>query len=124
MTGALLLGLMAVGSLVLWIGVPLGCLWLSSKAVGTSGEEYVLALPLTILGMVGLGLVLSWLNRLYLQVTGVIARYEAELEEFGVAPSFIRGPLEPMLVGSLVIALVALVVWFFLLAKDPPLVPL
>jgi hypothetical protein len=121
--GLLLCG-MALGSLALWIAVPLGCLWLSSRVAGTSAEEYLLALPLTIVAMVLFGLMLGWLNRLYLRLTGVLARYEAELEEYGVEPSFLRGPLEPLLVGSLVIALVAMVVWFFLLAKDPPLVPL
>jgi hypothetical protein len=124
LAGAFLIVLMAIGSLALWIAVPLGCLWLSSKAVGTSAEEYLLALPLTVVAMVLFGAVLAWLNQLYLRVTGVIARYEAEEEEFGVAPPFLRGPLEPLLIGSLVIALAAMFVWFFLLARDPPLVPL
>ena len=74
--------------------------------------------------MIAFGLLLGWINRLYLRVTGVLARYEAEQEEFGGAPRILRGPLEPLLVGSLVIALVALDVWFLLLARDPPLVPL
>lgn len=121
---ALLICLMAVGSFALWTIVPLGCLWISSKVVGSSAEEYVLALPMTILAMLLLGMVLVWLNRLYLAITGVLAQYEAEEEEFGVAPRFLHGPLEPILVGSLVIALVVMFVWFFLLAKDPPLVPL
>jgi hypothetical protein len=122
--GALLIVAMAIGSFALWIVVPLGCLWLSSKVVGSSAEEYLLGLPMTIAAMILFGMALVWLNRLYLRVTGVLARYEAEQEEFGVAPRFLRGPLEPLLVGSLVIALVAMFVWFFLLARNPPLVPL
>jgi hypothetical protein len=122
--GAVLIVAMAIGSLALWIVVPLGCLWVSSKVVGSSGEEYLLGLPMTIAAMILFGMALVWLNRLYLRVTGVVARYEAEQEEFGVAPHFLRGPLEPLLVGSLVIALVAMFVWFFLLARNPPLVPL
>jgi hypothetical protein len=31
-----------------------------------------------------------------------------------------RGPLEPLLAASLLIALVTLVVWFFVLAENPP----
>lgn len=123
-TGALLICLMAVGSFALWTVLPLGCLWVSSKVAGTSVEEYLLALPMTILAMLLLGLVLTWLNRLYLAITGVLAQYEAEEEEFGIKPRFLHGPLEPILVSSLVIALVAMFVWFFLLAKNPPLVPL
>jgi len=124
LAGALLVCLMAVGSFALWTVVPLGCLWVSSKVAGSSVEEYVLALPMTILAMILFGMFLAWLNRLYLAVTGVLARYEAEEEEFGVAPRFLRGPLEPLLVGSLVVALAVMVFWFLILARNPPLVPL
>ena len=78
LAGALLVCLMAVGSFALWTVVPLGCLWVSSKVAGSSVEEYVLALPMTILAMILFGMFLAWLNRLYLAVTGVLARYEAE----------------------------------------------
>jgi NADH:ubiquinone oxidoreductase subunit 5 (subunit L)/multisubunit Na+/H+ antiporter MnhA subunit len=124
LTGAVLLCLMAIGSLAMWTVVPLACLWVGSKIAGSSAEEYVIALPLTIVSMLLLGMLLSWLNRLYLAITGVLAQYEAEEEELGVAPRYLRGPLEPILVTSLVIALAVMFVWFFLLARDPPLVPL
>jgi hypothetical protein len=122
--GAVLICLMAVGSFALWTVVPLVCLWVSSKIAGNNAEEYILGLPMTIAAMLVFGMFLAWLNRLYLAITGVLARYEAEEEEFGVAPRHLRGPLEPLLVGSLVIALGAMVIWFLLLAKNPPLVPL
>jgi len=115
---------MAVGSLALWLAVPAACLYAASKLVGTSGEEYVVGLPMTVVAMVVFGAVLAWLNRLYLRMTGVLARYEAEIDELGVAPAFLRGPLEPLLVTSLVVALAVLAVWFFGFAKNPPLVPL
>jgi hypothetical protein len=124
LAAVLLLVAMAVGSLALWIVVPVACLYAASKLVGTSGEEYVVGLPMTIAAMVAFGAFLAWLNRLYLRITGVLARYEAEIEELGVAPAFLRGPLEPLLVTSLVIALAVLAVWFFGYAKNPPLVPL
>jgi hypothetical protein len=122
--GVLLIAAMAVGSLALWLAVPAACLYAASKLVGTSGEEYVVGLPITIVAMVAFGAFLAWLNRLYLRITGVLARYEAELEELGVAPAFLRGPLEPLLVTSLVVAVGVLAVWFFGFAKNPPLVPL
>jgi hypothetical protein len=120
----LLIAAMAVGSFALWLAVPAGCLYAASKLVGTSGEEYVVGLPITIAAMVAFGAFLAWLNRLYLRITGVLERYEAEAEELGVAPPLLRGPLEPLLVTSLVVALGALAVWFFGFAKNPPLVPL
>src|SRR5437764_1369034 len=56
LAGALLVCLMAVGSFALWTVVPLGCLWVSSKVAGSSVEEYVLALPMTILAMILFGI--------------------------------------------------------------------
>jgi hypothetical protein len=44
------------------------------------------------------------------------ADYEDDEDE----PRPMRGPLEPLLAASLVIALVALVVWFFVFAENPP----
>jgi uncharacterized membrane protein len=124
LAGAVLICVMAVGSFALWTVVPLGCLWISSKVAGNNTEEYLLALPMTIFAILLFGMLLAWINRLYLAITGVLARYEAEEEEFGVAPRYLRGPLEPLLVGSLIIALIAMVIWFLVLAKNPPLVPL
>src|SRR2546430_1187486 len=96
LAGGLLICLMAVGSSALGTVLPLGCLWVSSKVASSSAEESLLALPMTILAMMLFGMLLAWLNRLYLALTGVLARYEAEEEEFGVAPRFLRGPLEPL----------------------------
>ncbi len=115
-----LLALMALGSFVLWLGVPAGCLYASSKVAGSSAEHYLLDLPMTIAAMIAWGALLVWLNALYLRVTGVIARYAAEDEEFGTDPGrrLLRGPLEPLLIGSLVIALIAISVWFLFLAHN------
>jgi hypothetical protein len=113
-----LLALMAMGAFALWIGVPLASLYATSKLAHSGGEHFMLALSMTIVAMIGWGALLAWMNRLYLRVTGVIARYQAEEDEFGpgAAPPFLRGPLEPLLVGSLVIALIALTVWFLFFA--------
>jgi len=124
LAGAVLICVMAVGSFALWTVVPLVCLWISSKVAANNTEESLLALPMTVFAILFFGMLLAWINRLYLAITGVLARYEAEEKEFGVAPRYLRGPLEPLLVGSLIIALIAMVIWFFVLAKNPPLVPL
>ena len=119
LTGAVLLCLMAIGSLAIWTVVPLSCLWVGSKIAGSSAEEYVIALPLTIVFMLLLGVVLAWLNRLYLRVTGVYARV-MEDEEEGDWARRLRGPLEPMMLASLAIAFTALCIWFFFIAKTAP----
>ena len=61
---------------------------------------------------------LFWLNRLYLRVTGVLARLEADQREAGWSRR-VGGPLEPLLIASLVIAVIAFAVWFLVYAEDP-----
>jgi hypothetical protein len=110
-----LLVLMAIGALVLWIGVPAGCLWAASKLTDSLAGHFVVALPLTLTGMIVWGTFLFWLNALYLRVTGVWT----EPEDPDEPPRRLRGPLEPLLVASLVVGIVALFVWFFVFAENP-----
>jgi hypothetical protein len=63
--------------------------------------------------------ILFWLNGLYLRVTGILARLEADEEETGWHRR-VRGPLEPLMAISFVIAAVALTIWFFFVAENPP----
>jgi hypothetical protein len=117
-TAALVLLLLMMGAGLLWIAIPVGCLWLASKAADSLAQHFLLALPMTIAAMAAWSLALVWLNELYLRVTGVTARMEADAAR-GWRRRRLRGPLEPLLVGSLVVALVALFVWFFVIAKNP-----
>lgn len=122
-----LLVLMAAGSLALWIAVPLGCLYASSKVTSSATAQFLVALPLTVVAMLAFGSLLAWLNQVYLAVSGAIVRHEAaEQEDFapGEEPGTLGGPLEPLIVGSLVVAIVVMGAWFFLLASNPPWVPL
>jgi hypothetical protein len=125
LAASFLILLMAVGSLVLWIGIPAFAMWGGGQVTSTAETQFLVALPLTVIGIVLFGVFLAWLNQLYLRVTGVIAEYEAD-EEIGQdeAKRMLRGPLEPLLIGSLVLALIAFCVWFFFIARNPPLVPL
>lgn len=110
----LLVAVMALGCAVLWIGLPVVTMWAAAKVSETPAEHFLLALPVTILAMVLFAKALFSVNRLYLRVTA--AQPDDEDDE---ATRWSRGPLEPLLVGSLIIALVAIVVWFFLYAENP-----
>src|SRR5687767_14928923 len=67
---AFLLVLMSVGSFALWIGVPLGALWLASKLADSLAEHFVISLPMVLATMCTWGWGLFWLNSLYLRING------------------------------------------------------
>jgi hypothetical protein len=112
---AFLLCLMTVGSFVLWIGVPAASLYAASKVVDSLAGHFVVALPLTLAAMIAWGSGLFWLNGLYLRVTG----FFDEPEDPDEPPRRIRGPLEPILIGSMIVAVLALFIWFFAFAENP-----
>ena len=109
-----LLLLMGAGSLVLWIGIPLAGLWFFSKVTDSWNGHFLLSLTLIPVAMALFAPVLFWLNGLYLRVIGVLGEDDEERRWHT------RGPLEVFLYLGIVIALVALIGWFFFLAKNPP----
>jgi len=111
-----LLGLMAAGCLVLWIGVPIGVLWGLSKLTDSFSAHFVLGLLGVPVAMALFSPALFWVNGLYLRVTGALDRDDEE-EDAGWG---LHGPLELFLYVSMAIAVVALFVWFFGFASNPP----
>jgi hypothetical protein len=114
-----LLTLMAIGSLVLWIGVPAACLWIASRITDDQTTHLQITVVLTIVGMVLFARFLFWVNKLYLRIPAQTPEPEPGDEAEEDAPRYARGPLEPILVASLVVALIALTVWFFAFAENP-----
>ena len=112
--------LMALGSVAMWVGVPAAWLWVAGKITSDQAQHIVLSLLGVPLAIIIWARALFWLNRLYMRVT--MPRLIQELEDApeDEEPRIIRGPLEPLLVGSLVVALLVMVVWFFFFAERPP----
>jgi hypothetical protein len=119
LAGGFVLVVMVLACLFFWIGIPVGGLWALSKATDSFAAHFVIGLIGVPVAMALFSPALFWLNGLYLRVTGVLARLEAEQEETGWHRR-VRGPLEPMLVASFVVALAALTIWFFFLADTAP----
>jgi len=117
--GAFVLLVLGACCLVFWIGIPLLVLWGLSKATDSATTHFVAGLLGVPIAMAAFSPVLFWLNHLYLRVTGVIDRLIEDEEEADWRRR-VRGPLEPMMFISLVVAIVALSIWFFFIAKDPP----
>jgi len=116
LASAFLILLLAAGSLVLWIGIPAGGLWAFSKLTDSSNQHFLLSLVFIPLAMALFAPALFWVNGLYMRVTGVLKRDEDEEGQRW----HVRGPLELFLYMGMVVALVALFVWFFFFAENPP----
>jgi hypothetical protein len=110
-----LLVLMAVGCLALWIVVPAGVLSALANFTDDASLHLVAGVILVPTAMVVFGALLLRLNRLYLLVTGVLDRWDDDDQ----GPRYVRGPLEPLLLGSLAIEFAALVVWLVLFGDVP-----
>lgn len=114
---AVLVLLMLAGCLFLWIGVPLGWLWIGSQIQGSASLGT--ALMITMIGIIGTILLvvwaLSWLNSRH-------AAIQERRDERRDDPRLRRSSaLEVMLVTSAGIAVVIFSVWFFGFAGAAPL---
>ena len=115
-----LVALMALGSVVMWIGVPLGLIYLASMLADTPNPSmgpYLLVLIGLPVGMAIIGKALGALNRAHIRVTG------AEVDAY--RPGWTRsmrgerkvdrrgGILDRVMIISVALAGVAFAVWFF-----------
>jgi hypothetical protein len=119
----LLVALMAVGSVVMWIGVPIGLIYLASQLADSSKPSagpYLLVLIGLPVGMAIVGKLLGILDRLHGRLTGrEEERHRATwLRSMRAERTSTRrgGVLEQVMVVSVGLALVAFGVWFFAFA--------
>jgi hypothetical protein len=121
---AVLILLMAAGSIGLWLVIPVGWIYLASKLVDSSQPTmgpYLLVLVGIPVSMVVVGKLLSRLNRVYGDVTGTTPQVRVRMpwhrsmrgERDGAAP---RTVLDVVMVASVALALFCFAVWFFLFA--------
>jgi hypothetical protein len=112
--------MMAVGSVVMWIGVPLGLVYLASQIADSSRPSagpYLLVLLGLPVGMAIVGRFLGYLDRLHGRLTG---RHEARrratwLRSMRAERTSTRrgGVLDRVMVVSVGLALLAFGIWFF-----------
>ena len=111
-----ILVLLGVGSLLLWVGIPYGLLWFFAQVTDSWNGHFLMSVLLIPIAMALFAPALFWLNGLYLRVTGVLRPEDAD-EDPGRR---LRGPLEIFLYAGMLMAIVALCVWFFGYAHNPP----
>jgi hypothetical protein len=117
--GTFVLAVMTIACIGWWIGIPLLTLWGLAHATNDGPTHFVGGLIGVPLMMAATAPILIWLNGLYLRVTGILARAEADEDETGWSRR-LRGPLEPLMFASLAVAIVALSIWFFFIAETAP----
>jgi hypothetical protein len=120
----LLVLLMAVGSVFLWIGIPVGWIWIASRIVKTSQPSfgpYVLVLLATPLSMWLVGRFLFKLNGVYARVTGQTYEVRTQLPwhkslRDSRASNRPTTVLDLVMMISVTLALTAFGIWFFFFA--------
>lgn len=120
----LLILLMALGSVVLWIGIPVGWLWIASHITHTSAPTlgpYLLVLIALPVSMWIAGKLLFKLNGVYSRLTGQTYEVRVQLpwhrslrgeRDSGHKPTV----LEITMIVSVAVALAAFGIWFFFFA--------
>jgi hypothetical protein len=116
-----LIALMAIGSVLMWIGLPVGLIYLASQVADSpkpSMGPYLLIIVGLPLGMIAIGKVLGALDRYHGRLTGLdehkpmqaawmkSMRGERERKRR-------RSVLDTVMMISVVVALLAAAVWFF-----------
>lgn len=127
MAAASLLVLMVLGSLVLWLAVPVAWLWLASH-IDSSLDASLRAYAVVAVGVPSTMLLMFWLLR---RLDDAHQRMVGAGPTKRLAPAWRRSlseerdlhaptsALDIILAGTAIAALVAMVLWFFLLAGSP-----
>jgi hypothetical protein len=105
---------LVAGAFFFWIGIPALILLALSKATESVPEHFVLGLIAVPIAMAAFAPLLFWLNALYMRALGEVP------VEVHARRRRLRGPLEYVLVSSLLVVFVGVLVWFFFFAENPP----
>jgi hypothetical protein len=123
--GWAIVALMALGSVFMWIGIPVGLLYLASLIAGSSRPSmgpYLLVLIGLPLGMGLVGKALAVLDRRYAERLGEERRYRPAWTKSmrGERESTHRWTvLDTVMLWSVLIALLLTAIWFFAFAGSP-----
>ena len=120
--------LMALGSVVMWVGLPLGLIWLASAVSDSSQPSmgpYLLILLGLPVGMFAIGKALGALDRVHGRITGRLdegpqraAWLKSMRDEAGPRRTQ-RSVLDTVMIVSVLLAIVVGGVWFVAFAGSP-----
>jgi hypothetical protein len=120
--------LMAAGSIAMWVGLPLGLIWLASAITDSSQPTlgpYLLILIGLPVGMFAIGKLLGSLDRMHGRITGRLddgpqraAWLQSMRDERGPRRKQ-RSVLDTVMIVSVLAALAAGAIWFIAFAGSP-----
>src|SRR5215210_473163 len=120
--------LMAAGSIVMWVGLPLGLIWLASAITDSSRPSmgpYLLILVGLPVGMFAIGKCLGTLDRMHGRITGRLddgpqraAWLQSMRDERGPRRKR-RSVLDTVMIVSVLAAVVVGAIWFIAFAGSP-----
>ncbi|MDX6670148.1 MAG: hypothetical protein QOI91_511 [Solirubrobacteraceae bacterium] len=123
----LLVVAMAVAAMTLWVGIPLGWLWIGSQLVDSSQPSlgpYMVVVVGIIASVIADALLISRLNRKYQSVTGGSGHVRVQLPWMKSMRGERERPremsvLDAILIGTVILAGLTAFLWFVLLAGSP-----
>jgi hypothetical protein len=124
----LLVLLMAAGSVVMWIGVPLGLIWLASSLTDSTQPSmgpYLLILVGLPIGMFAIGKLLGALDRAHGRLTGRTdegpqrAAWLQSTRDERAPKRRQRSVLDTVMIVSVLLAIVVGGIWFLAFAGSP-----
>ena len=124
--GGIVIFAMTVAALSLWTIIPLAWVYIASQIADSqfpSGGPYMIAFIGIVVSILIVAWLLSRLNSLYIRITGTntMAPMRPAWLKSMRDEEVHRGTtvMEAVIVGSVMLAVLALVTWFFLLAGSP-----
>jgi hypothetical protein len=124
----IVVAIMVLGAFSMWTIIPFGWIWIGSmvsESQQPSGGPYMVVFVGIVLSIVTMAWVLSRLNRVYVRITGSTQLPRAQLPAWKKSLSDDRSSphgmsvLEGVILASVLLAGVAMAVWFLIIAGSP-----
>ena len=119
---------MVLGAFSLWTVIPFGWIWIGSMIADTqqpSGGPYMVVFFGIVCSILAMSWVLSRLNRLYVRITGTtelptryLPAWRKSLSDERAGPGGMN-VLEAVILASVLLAGVAMAIWFLFAAGSP-----
>jgi hypothetical protein len=125
---AIVVAFMVLGAFSMWTLIPFGWIWIGSKVSHTqqpSGGPYLVVFAGIVISICAMAWILSRLNGLYVRITGstrlprrYLPAWKKSLSDERSSP-FGPSVLEAVILSSVLLAGLAMAIWFFIAAGSP-----